>query len=142
MNGVPGKHFKCIRGVRQGDPLSSLLFVLGADLLQSVINEAAHNNVLHHPLGPGVGGDYHIIHYADDTLIVMPADALELASLKEVLATFATSTGLKVNYNKSFIVSINVDQKKLQDLANTLGCQIGQMPLTYLVYLWEQLDLL
>jgi len=37
LNGVPGKVFHCRRGVRQSDPLSPLLFVLAADLLQSMI---------------------------------------------------------------------------------------------------------
>jgi hypothetical protein len=40
LNGVPGKVFQCKRGVMQGDPLSPLLFVLTADLLQSLVNQA------------------------------------------------------------------------------------------------------
>jgi hypothetical protein len=40
LNGVPSKVFYCRRGVRQGDSLSSLLFVLAADLLQPIINKA------------------------------------------------------------------------------------------------------
>ena len=46
LNGIPGKPFECKRGVRQGDPLSLLLFVLATDLLQSVINKAWHNGIL------------------------------------------------------------------------------------------------
>jgi hypothetical protein len=50
LNGVPGKQFKCLRGVGQSDPLSPLLFVLAAELLQIVINDAFHNNDLQSPL--------------------------------------------------------------------------------------------
>jgi hypothetical protein len=52
--------------------------------------------------------DFLIIQYADDTLLIMPADSGQLAVLKEVLEKFSLSTGLKINYNKSQMIPINV----------------------------------
>jgi hypothetical protein len=85
LNDVSGRGFKCKRGVRQGDPLSPLLFVLGAELLQSIINKAFRMNILSHPLSKDFHQDYPIIQYADDTLIVMTADASQLLTLKGLL---------------------------------------------------------
>lgn len=62
-NGVLGKPFKYKRGL---DLLSPLLFVLGVDLLQSVINDAANNGLISHPLGSEFGGDFPINQYVDD----------------------------------------------------------------------------
>jgi hypothetical protein len=104
LNEVPGKEFKCKRGVRQGDPLAPLLFVLGADLLQSVINAEALLGNLSHPLGNDFGGDYPIIQYADDTLVILPVDPTQPTHLKEVLHTFALYTGLNDNFGKSLLV--------------------------------------
>lgn len=61
LNGILGKPFACKRGVRQGDPLSPLLFVLAADMLQTIINEACNRKAISHPLGPDFGGDYPIV---------------------------------------------------------------------------------
>jgi hypothetical protein len=75
LNGVPGKMIHCRRGVCQGDPLSPLLFVLVADLLQSLVNEEHRRGIIQLPLPSSYGQDYIIVQYADDTLIIMPAIA-------------------------------------------------------------------
>jgi hypothetical protein len=117
--------------VRQGDPLSPLLFVIAADLLQSIVNSAALEGLLHHPLGPNFGGDYPIVQYADDTLLIMPAE-FQLLNLKNILGAYSVSTRLKVNYSKSSIIPINVESEKMEELVSVLGCQVGSMPFTYL----------
>jgi hypothetical protein len=132
LNDVSDRGFKCKRGVRQGDPLSPLLFVLGAELLQSIINKAFRMNILRHPLSKDFDQDYPIIQYAGDTLIVMPAYASQLLTLKGLLWSFAASTGLRVNYSKSFLVPINVEGNVTLHLAKTIGCQVVEMSSTYL----------
>jgi hypothetical protein len=97
------------------------MFVLGADLLQSIINVEAPLGNLSHPLRPDFGGDFPIIQYVGDTLVILPADHSQLTHLKNVLQTFVSSTGLKVNFDKSFLVSINVDEEDWPSLTEALG---------------------
>jgi len=131
LNGIPGKQFRCKRGVRQGDPFSPLVFVIAADLLQCVINKAYRDGLLRAPL-PIDDMDFPIVHYANDTLLLLQADANQLFCLKALLHTFAISTGLHVNYGKSSMIPINVSEERTRHLAATFGCSIGVMPFTYL----------
>lgn len=132
LNGVPGTTFKCKRGVRHGDPLSPLLFVLATDLLQSMINQACSSGTHIHPLGPSFGGDFPIVQYDDGTLIIMPAEVEQLHHLHVILGEFASSTELKVNFSKSSLWLINVDDSKAGSLATAIGCRVGTMPFSYL----------
>jgi hypothetical protein len=122
LNGVPGKKFYCRRGVRQGDPLSPLIFVLAADFLQSILNKAMDQNLLSKPIPCPSCPDFPVIQYADDTLLVMKADANQLLCLKAILHSFASSTGLKVNYQKSNLMPINMTPERLAHFAATLNC--------------------
>ena len=123
LNGVPGKQFKCKCGVRQGDPLSPLLFVLAADLLQSVVNDMLAKGVLTLPI-PSQDPDFPIIQYADDTIIILSAVEDQLVALKNMLHVFQQSTGLRVNFAKSSMVPLNVDPTEAQRLSSILGCKL------------------
>ena len=93
LNGVPGRQFKCKRGVRQGDSLSPLLFVLAAELLQFVVNDALIMGHLKLPIAQP-SSDFPIVQYADDTLLIMEADVNQLVHLKGLLDIFALSQAL------------------------------------------------
>lgn len=113
-------------------PLSPLLFVLAADFLQTIVNKAWEIGVLKHPLSETFGGDFPLIQYADDTLVILPADARILFNFKGLLRSFSYSSGLHVNFNKTFLVPINISPETTVHLANTFGCKVEAMPFTYL----------
>jgi hypothetical protein len=132
LNGTPGKVFHCTRGVRQGDPLSPLLFVLATDFLQTLLNSAKNNNNLTLPIPLHNDSGFPILQYANDTLIFMHGDVNQLLHLKALLLSFAKTSSLKVNFEKSFLVPINVSDERMQILASTFQCSIGSLPFTYL----------
>lgn len=48
------------------------------------------------------------------------------------LHDFSISTGLKINFQKSNLIPINVADGKAAELANIFGCFVGSLPFTYL----------
>jgi hypothetical protein len=129
---VLGKDFHCKRGVRQGDPLSHLVFILAADLLQSIVNKAYQQGLFGLPIPNRDIEHFAIVQYVDDTLLIMQVDARQLFCLKALLQSFALSTGLKVNFHKSCLIPINVPSHKVPLLIGVFGCIEGQLPFTYL----------
>jgi hypothetical protein len=77
--------------------------------------------------------DFPIIQYVDDTLLILPAQLDEIMVVKDTLVKFSKSIGLKINFSKSQMLPINVDEEVLKQLAEEFGCQVGTMPFTYLV---------
>jgi hypothetical protein len=62
----------------------------------------------------------------------MEASPIQMFVLKALLNSFVDSIGLKANYHKFCIYSINLTPDKLDCLARTFGCQPGSFPFTYL----------
>lgn len=122
----------CRRGVRQGDLLSPLLFVLAADLLQSILNKVMMQGLFSPPMHLTSCTNFPIVQYADDTLVLMEADNKQLLCLKALLNTFADATSLKVNYSKSNLIPINLSEERIEMLTRTMNFARGTFPFTYL----------
>ena len=89
-------------------------------------------NLITSPLRVTSCPDFPIFQYADDTLVIMQANARHLICLKALLNTFASATGLKVNYAKSIMVPLNIEEDRVDIFTNTLHCARGQFPFKYL----------
>jgi retron-type reverse transcriptase len=86
LNRQPGPTFWHGRGVRQGDPLSPMLFILAMDPLQRLLDLATEHRIIS-PLPPSVAR-WRISMYADDAAIFINPSNDDLETLKEILQIF------------------------------------------------------
>lgn len=101
-------------------------------MLQSIVNKAKDLGLLKLPIPLQYSNDFPILQYVDDTLIVLEGCGRQLFALKALLNSFALSTGLKVNFAKSFLIPINLSVERTKHLAATFGYFVGSFPFTYL----------
>jgi hypothetical protein len=106
--------------------------VTGEELLLVIINHAFMEGVLQLPIDQPVSEDYPVVQYTDDTIIILPADRKKLLNIRSILDAYAQCTGLKINFHKSQMIPINIDEIKAHELSQVLGCQVGTMAFTYL----------
>lgn len=53
-------------------------------------------------------------------------------AIKSLLQLFEVASGLKVNFHKSHLVGINMDEAWLYHTSNFLNCKVGNLPFIYL----------
>lgn len=92
INGSLHGSFKPYRGLRQGDPLSPLLFILGAEGISRLLRKA--RSISH-------------LMFADDAIFFCKATLKELPSIKSILDKFEQMSGLMINRSKSSILFPN-----------------------------------
>ncbi|MCI18312.1 RNA-directed DNA polymerase (Reverse transcriptase), partial [Trifolium medium] len=133
VNGSPTDEFPRRRGLRQGDPLSPFLFLLAAEGL-NVLMEAMVARNLFTGYNIGEQGLVSVSHlqFADDTLLLGVKSWANVRALRAVLVLFETMSGLKVNFNKSMLVGVNISDSWLGEAASVLCCKVGKIPFLYL----------
>jgi hypothetical protein len=62
----------------------------------------------------------------------MPAGPAQFTTLINLLIQSSDVTGLRVNYNKTTLVPINIPPKNASHLATNFGCKLESLPFTYL----------
>jgi len=72
------------------------------------------------------------LQYADDALVFVPNDYNSLLHVKRILRWFELVSVLRVNFYKSSLVGINLDEEFTTGLASTIYCKLNTLPLTYL----------
>jgi len=117
VNGKQHGFFSCKRGVRQGDPLSPLLFCIAEDVLNRSISKLVMNGKVElikasrNQCVPS-----HIL-YADDVMIFCKAKLSCIQALKNLFIQYAKCSGQVINPSKSTIYAGSISNSRLLHLS-------------------------
>ena len=134
INGSPADFFGSLRGLRQGDLLSPMLFLIMMEVFSRMLRrmEGAGLICSFKVEGRRGGGECvsHLL-FADDTILFCDANLEQILHIWLLLLSFQVIIGLKVNVYKSEMVPIG-EVVNVQILAEILDCKVGYLPMSYL----------
>jgi hypothetical protein len=131
VNDDIGHNFQTRKGLRQGDPLSPILFNIVADMLAILIARAKEAGQIGGLLSHLVDGGISILQYADDTILFMEHDIAKALNMKLILCIFEQLSGLKINFHKSEIFCFGRAKDIEQQYMQIFGCEAGALPFRY-----------
>jgi hypothetical protein len=112
--GLPVYTIKYQRGLRQGDPLFPLLFVLTIDPLQQLLELATRNGLLQK-----IHGRENIIRtslYVDDASVFVAQIKDGVWNLSSILDFFGKAIRLEINFKKSTVTPIRCQNIGLDEV--------------------------
>uniref|UniRef100_A0A2N9IDR3 Reverse transcriptase domain-containing protein n=1 Tax=Fagus sylvatica TaxID=28930 RepID=A0A2N9IDR3_FAGSY len=104
INGSPHDMISPSRGLRQGDPLSPFLFILGTEVFSRILITAEENHLFKgFTLARTCPRVSHLL-FADDLIIFASANREGAKAIQKCLSKYQSWSGQKVNMNKSAIM--------------------------------------
>jgi hypothetical protein len=115
INGEPSDFFHSGRGLRQGCPLSPLLFILIMEGLSLALKRRQEEGLL---TGIKVSRCIKILHllFVDDVLIMTKDSIEEWKEINKVLTLFCSASDLQINAQKTTFLHFGVSQQVLDVL--------------------------
>lgn len=133
LNGQATPSFNPTRGVKEGDPLSPYLFILGMEFLSMLINQQVSIGSWQPTPVTSKGPNISHTLFADDVFLFAEATHQNATTISYVLQDFTTHSGLQINCNKSKVFfSKNCPSQLSHDISNILSISITNSLGTYL----------
>ena len=117
-------------GLRQGDPVSPMLFTIAIDALNSLLLHAHHSGLLQRLTTRHASSSISL--YADDVIIFCHPSTHDLRVIRELLRVFGEASGLRTNFAKCSATPIRCDDPTRASIACELACTVMDFPITYL----------
>ena len=108
INGTPSKFFKASRGIKQGCPLSPLLFILIIEGLSLLIADAREHGLIK---GIKISSSLALTHllFVDDVILLGMGTLTEWMAFEVILSTFCKALGMCISLDKSCFLFNNMD---------------------------------
>jgi hypothetical protein len=132
VNSSPSREVTIARSLKQGDPLAPFLFLLVAEGLGLLMTRAVSIGFFKSFVFKNSNVVVSHLQYADDTLFIGDACVENLWRVKAILKWFELMSGLKVNFGKSRLMGIGLDDSFFTVASNFLNCKLGRFPFIYL----------
>ena len=121
INGNLTDFFPIERSVRQGCPLSMILFVIYQEPLYRMLKSKLHRDTLDLPNRLNIT----LVGFADDTIIVIKSDKSIKESMK-IIKDYEEATGAQLNYDKTSIMGLGLWKNRttwpVEGMKIVLGC--------------------